>query len=371
MHRIQPAPTRVAQTADSLKAALQRASWTQGLPGERILSRDLGVSRPTLRAALEILERQKWIRTSRGRRRMIIPRAEGLAGSQNGLKKVILLAKEAEKDLSRMSLLYVEALRSRLQSAGYEFEFHFHPMLGRPSPRPGRRLLPGVAAASAFILFSLPEGVQRHCRNMGYPAIIAGSAADGVELPSLDIDYHGVGRHAAGFLMGRGHRQIALFTCDGGLKGDLLTQSGFLEAVSFRSDGEMHAEVIRHRDDSDDLRLKVRNLMKRGRAHPTGIIASRASHAVTILCELLRLGWQVPGEVSLICRDYEPVLDWTAPKIGRYGFFPERFAARLAKMTESVASGMGLPTRASLLTPEFDMMDSLKSLNTNTKGHLS
>ncbi len=51
----------MAQTVDFLRHAMSQKSQTQYLPGERILSRDLGISRLTLRMALEIKERQQWI----------------------------------------------------------------------------------------------------------------------------------------------------------------------------------------------------------------------------------------------------------------------------------------------------------------------
>ena len=358
MHRIETGPTRVAQTVDFLRHAMSQKSWTQYLPGERILSRGLGISRPTLRAALEILEHQRWIHTEGSRRRLILPRTSAREPGKNG-QKILLLAKEPEKEMAGMSLLYVESLRHRLQSVGLEMEFHFHPMFGRNSPRLVKGLLPQAEAAAAFILFSLPEAVQRHCGERGYPAIVAGSSAPGVNLPSLDVDYQGVGRHAAGTLIGRGHERIALFICNGGLAGDRLTEAGFAETAESLKKRCIMAKIIRHRDESQDIQRKLKALMRVPASRPTGIVVGRARHAVTILCALTAQGLRVPEDVSIICRDFEPMLDWTVPQVGRYKFNPERFARRLAKLAEAVAGGQKALGKACLLVPEFDSAASL------------
>src|SRR5688572_21126130 len=61
----------VSQTAGILRDQINAGAWAGALPGERELCTQLHVSRPTLRAALELLRREGWIDVSHGRRRQI------------------------------------------------------------------------------------------------------------------------------------------------------------------------------------------------------------------------------------------------------------------------------------------------------------
>jgi len=315
------------------------------------------VSRPTLRGALEILERQGWIKTSPGCRRVILRRAPSTASTST--KKVMLLAKESEREMSRMSLLYVESLRSWLRSAGLEFEFHFHPLFGKGASRLIKGLLPRPGAASAYVLFSVSDTVQRCCRDEGYPVVVAGSVAEGVHLPSVDMDYRGIARHAVGLLVGRGHRRLAFLTQQTGLNGDLLTERSFSEsAKSFESRG-VRAEIVRYREDPADIQAKLKVLWRNPAQRPTGLLIGRAHQVVTVLGTLASWGIRVPEDVSIICRDDEATLNWTVPRIGRYRFSSDRFADLLGGMVEALVKGRAIRRTSRQLTPEFDPGESV------------
>src|ERR1051326_7928005 len=60
----------VEQAAESLRRSLHTPEWADRLPPERQLSDLLQVSRPTLREALKLLEREGSLRISSGGRRI-------------------------------------------------------------------------------------------------------------------------------------------------------------------------------------------------------------------------------------------------------------------------------------------------------------
>ncbi len=351
LNHVKPSPSRVAQTVASLREALSGESWSTCLPGERILSQHLGVSRPTLRAALGVLEKERWIATQPGRRRVILPR-KSASPRPRGFKAVII-TRDTEYELPRTSLLYLDALRNRLRAAGIAFELHSHPMFGRNAPHLIRDLLPKPDSAQCFILFSPSATMQQYCDEQGYPAVIAGTSVDGISLPSLDTDYRGIARHAVGTFLARGHRRIALFTSSTGLAGDLLTQEGFLEAVQAAEDRQVSAEVVLHRDDSEDIRSRFRALFRSPEKRPTALLVSRAHHAITVLCALAARGLRVPHDVSLLCRDADPVLEWALPSVGHYRTSPQAFASRLARAVQEVVRSGYLPARHQVIVPDF------------------
>lgn len=347
----------MVQTVESLRSALEQELWAGTLPGERILTETLGVSRPTLRAALEILEKERWIKTTSSRPRVILNRPS--APPKRPLRKVILLAKEPEQEMARMSLLYVKSLRQKLEGAGMEFEFLYHPRFSQNSSLHISELLPRPNAATVFILFSIPRAIQLYCQKSGYSAVIAGSSAKGIRFPSLDADYRGAARHAAGVFLGRGHRRIALFIRDSGLAGDAMTEVGFLEGARVGRDRGVVAKVILHSDDSEAIQRKLKSLMRNPAHRPTGILVGRAHHAVTVLCTLQSLGFKVPEDVSLICRDADFGLDWTVPRISCYQYSAEKFATQLTKIVAEMIAGGRIPSGAKALPPTFHEKDSL------------
>src|SRR5205823_3119842 len=72
-----PRPSLVEQAAETLRRALRNGTWVERMPGERELSRQLDISRPTLRAALEELRAEGWLKVMPGRQRVIVGGAGG------------------------------------------------------------------------------------------------------------------------------------------------------------------------------------------------------------------------------------------------------------------------------------------------------
>ena len=66
--------TLTKQTVDALREGMDSGIWKNALPGERELCRRFQVSRPTLRAALEIVQREGLIAVQQGKRSAILKR---------------------------------------------------------------------------------------------------------------------------------------------------------------------------------------------------------------------------------------------------------------------------------------------------------
>jgi len=62
----------ITQTVEALRHAIEEGVWHEVLPGERELADRFQVSRPTLREALKILQRNQVIEVAHGKRRTIV-----------------------------------------------------------------------------------------------------------------------------------------------------------------------------------------------------------------------------------------------------------------------------------------------------------
>jgi DNA-binding LacI/PurR family transcriptional regulator len=337
--------TLSAQAAAALRKAIAAGIWHDLLPSERRLCALLQVSRPTVRSALRTLAGEGIVEVgprqpARLRRR---PRAPAPAPRH-------LVALVSHQPLSRLTLTAYQGISEmRAQLARHGFTLQEFVCRGR-SPATQRRQLEAFvreSGAAGSVLVSVSRGVQEWFAARRLPALVLGSCHAAVSLPSLDVDYRAVCRHAAGRLLRAGHRRLALLVPDLGVAGDLASEAGFLEGVA-RHPGTS-ALVVRHGAAAGDLTARLSALL-RTPAAPTALLVARPVHTVTVLVALLRLGLRVPARLSLIARDHDPVYAGT---VDHYAFGNDAFAHRLSRlMLQLVAQGR-LPAEPSLIFPHY------------------
>src|ERR1043166_5451890 len=116
-------PTVVAQLAEALRRTLQSGEWTTHLPSERELSERFGVSRPTLRRALQLLAEEGRVRAERGIGwRVGRPQARGARTRQP--KAVGILCFVPLDEASPFNLFAIDKLQNHLHEAGLTVHVH-------------------------------------------------------------------------------------------------------------------------------------------------------------------------------------------------------------------------------------------------------
>ena len=120
----------------------------------------------------------------------------------------------------------------------------------------------------------------------------------------VDLDYYAVGRHAGGFLAGRGHHRIALLRPGKGLRGLDLAENGLREAIG-RS-----APLLTIQDGGKAAELQIQLDILLGLGEPvSALVATRSRQVLTVLTVLARNGKRVPNDLSLVSLDYNPYHD--------------------------------------------------------------
>ena len=320
----------VAQTTTILRDSLQAGIWKDFLPGEHALCARFQVSRPTIRSALLQLEHEGWLKRQRGRRRAIV-RARVNPGLAPLNKQVVLLSPLSLHQISANALLWVDALRDQLGSAGYRLEFH--PSQASAVQRPAQRLesLAQRLRPAAWVLYQSSAAVQSWFSERGLPAIIAGSRHPHVDLSSVDIDYAATCRHAVGLFAAKGRRRIALLMPRSGCAGDLDSEAGFTAAAQkFKSDG-MQVSVTYHDDSAADL-CRTLDLLRRGTNPVTGLLVAKPLSVITAVSHLLRCAVKFPHDLSLISRDDDPAVERLVPAVTRYHTDPIKFARKVSRL---------------------------------------
>ena len=183
------------EVAAFLRERLQRGDWARHLPGEMELAREIQVGRNTIRAALAVLEKEGLLRTATGRRREVMRPVKQVRPK---LEKVaVMLMPSPWHTLPPSTLLWMDALRSRLQGAGWQLQMLVDAAAFRRAPTAALESLVTRHPSAVWILFRSSAAMQRWFERREVCTVVAGSCHAGVSLPQVDTDFRATSRHAA------------------------------------------------------------------------------------------------------------------------------------------------------------------------------
>lgn len=344
-------PSLVAQVVEILRRGIRTGEWTEYLPSERELGDRLQVSRPTVRAALGILGRERLIQVCHGKKTRIRARKE-LARLRSAARVVGILDVKLSSHRSPSGLSFLFEVQRRLHQEGFEIETHVDPRFNAPHPEGRLQNLVRQSRATCWVLLSASAETQRWFLAKRIPTILSGSRYADIKLPCIDLDFRAICRHAGQVLLKLGHRQAALITPKSGLAGDLSSEQGFREAFQHLELNEGLPRIVHHDETVEGIQRLLDTLMKI-RPAPTAFLVSRATHTLTVFGHLFHSGFHVPREVSLISRDHEEFLSHVAPSIARYVVDWNAYGRRLARAILQLARAGTLAPRETLIFPHF------------------
>jgi DNA-binding LacI/PurR family transcriptional regulator len=346
-------PKRVSlsvQAANAIRQAIADNTWTEYLPSERRLCEMFQVSRPTIRTALHLLLKDGLIDIHQGRRNRLLPATTRHPQTQSRL--VGLIAPEPVSHLALVTYQGVSEMRAHLAEHGFTTEILVCPPGNARVQQ--RRITEFVRQNRVFccVLISVSKELQQWFSARSIPALVLGSCHPQVKLPSLDIDYRSVCRHAAGILLGKGHRRLALVVPNSGVAGDLASEEGFGDAITHHHPNEARAMIVRHNGTAASITAKLDALFNSAHA-PTALLIAKPQHVLIVIIYLLKRGLTVPDTVSLIARDYDHNFGIVSPPIAHYAFEEGVFAHRLSRLMLQMVSHGYLPPEPNLIFPKF------------------
>jgi LacI family transcriptional regulator len=346
-------PRRVSlssQAADTIRKAIRDGTWKDSVPSERRLCELLQISRPTVRTALHLLAKDGIIATRMGRRNRLISRS-----SPTPLRHSRVIGLVTPQPVSQMTFVAyqgITVLRAHLTERGFATEILVCPAVGATAER--RKVEEFVRRNRIFccVLLSVSKQMQDWFSSQSMPALVLGSCHPDVKLPSLDIDYRSVCRHAAGTFLGHGHRRLGLVVPDSGVAGDLASEQGFLEALAQRRGyGDARAVIVRHNGTARDLSARLDRLFDA--TAPTALLVAKPQHVFFVIIYLLKRGLSVPDTVSFIARDHDPLFETVSPPISHYRFEEEKYTHRLSRLMLKMVDQGYLPAEPNLIFPKF------------------
>jgi len=310
-----PMRTVSSQVASELHGHISKGTWQEWLPSERVLCQQFQVSRSTLRSALLQLKHDGVVTATHGVGYHIAfrPPLRGRAG----VRSVALLAPKPISHLRPNTAHWIDELKDQLHALGYELRYQNVRNCYQAEPERALNRLLRRETHAVWILVLTNKPMQRWFQENKIPCVVAGSLFEGISLPSVDFDSRAVCRHAAGVLVGAGHKRLVYLTHKPRSAGDIESECGFLEAVSqSRSDG-ISGLVAHHDESKEGIAKTIRRLMDQD-LPPTGLIVSNSNLFLSTVTALASRGLRVPEDVSLICKDDALFLSHVMPDPTRY-----------------------------------------------------
>jgi DNA-binding LacI/PurR family transcriptional regulator len=338
------------QTADNIRQAIADGIWTEYLPAERRLCEIFRVSRPTIRTALHLLAKDGLIDIQQGRRNRLLSASRRT--TRNPGRLVVLVTAEPISQMGFTTYQGISEMRTHLAEQGFTTEFLVcMPGSARAQKRKLEEFIRHNRVLCCVLMF-FGKDVQHWFADHSVPALVLGSCHPGVRLPSLDIDYRSVCRHAAGIFLGKGHRRLAFIVPDSGVAGDLASEQGFIEGVHQRADDDaVQAVVVRHGGTAQSISSKLDTLFNSN--PPTALLVAKPLHVFIVLIYLLKRGLTVPDTVSFIARDHDVVFESVLPPIAHYAMPREAYAHRLSLLVLKMLSNCDLASKPNLIFPKY------------------
>ena len=147
-------------------------------------------------------------------------------------------------------------------------------------------------------------------------------------------------------MLAAGHRRIVILRPETSPAGDLESVAGFRAGAK-----EAQVSEVLHDATTAGVCARLHQIFARPPA-PTGLLVFHSSHLLTVIGWLQRAGHRVPQDVSVLCRDDEPILDSVIPNPSRYTLNPLLFARRISRTVLGLVTGGGNPP-VSRLIPTF------------------
>lgn len=342
----------VAQVVEAIQAGIQKNTWQEWLPAERVLAQSLYVSRSTLRSALGQLEKMGVVRSERPVGTRILSTKKASRVSRK-CRTVALLAPIPITALRPKIALIVDELRGQLAEMGYRLHVYSggHYFSSSTNNTRLKQLVAGHPH-DCWVLIVMQDWVKQWFHAQGIPCVVSGTCDSALDIPYVDLDYYALCRHAAGQMTGSGHKRIVFLTENSTKAGDLESERGFMDGIAAASDPAVAGRVVHHNNTARSV-TKVLDRLFSSNERPTAMMIANPYYYILVHTYLYGMGLKVPADVSLMCRDDDSFLDYTRPCPTRYSFESVIFARRLFKLIMQTIGGAPILKKGIHIMPDY------------------
>ncbi len=353
----------IAQVAAALRQSIATEEFSSVLPSSRELAKDLCVSVPTVLRATKLLETEGILEIRQGCPIKILTVPSKKTQKREAESKIVAFMGFPPESIEQPSLSHAINI---LHRQGYTIKVPTF-----RSAKIGRKELTAIVRThptAIWVLVHPPENIQEYFFRNGLPCLVASaSTPDHCDLPSMEVDFSALYRHAARQFINRGHTKFHLLICESSI------HKNPVPVVEFQNEVEKafpwkNAEPLIQVYKGEIYQLE--HILERlflVPDPPTGLLVSFVSRYMFTQCWLQQHGFQIPKDVSLISRDYDFHIECILPKPAHYLCSAESYARRLVRLIRHIAEKTSIPQRT-LLISEFISGESLCRHQRGTVG---
>ena len=351
--RIQREPLAVRVTRQ-LVDCIQQGEWTDWLPSESVLAKELGVSRTTVRQALKRLREDGLIETQRGMNSRVSGDFKARSGVRRSQSNVVsLLSPIPFGRIRQHTLLWIDELRSLLHEANLSLNFYASQSFSRRDPQTEVQKLIRQYRSRSWILLWSNRDLQRAFAQTGTPALVVGATRPDIPLNSASVDNQAIAFHAFGQFTSQGHRSIGLVCPSKPTFGHRIIRDKFLETGKAKGSGAINVQVITF-DEQDKDKFKRQLLRSRNQKTPlTAFFFIQPLHLLTAYNTFQGAGLSIPGDVSLVSAFADQSFEFLSPEPTHYRMDPLVFAKKVFHLLEKLDRGIISPVDSFQLVPDW------------------
>jgi DNA-binding LacI/PurR family transcriptional regulator len=325
--------TITEQVCTTLREGMLSGRWSGELPGRYRLARELGVNHKTVEAAARRLEQEKWLVSQGGprRRRIVLPQGETAAPRE-------LRVRILPYDRPSRHLPYLLELLDQLRMAGFAADYSLKMLadLGMDAARVARFVK--KTPADAWVVVGGSCEVLEWFSRQELPVLALFGRSQDLPIAATGPKMIPAMVAVVRRLVALGHRRIVMISPTERRKPTpARTEQRFLdelEALGIAT-GSYHLPDWEH--SADGLREGLDELFRH--TPPTALIFSEPLFFVAAQQHLARRGIHAPENVSLICADTEPCLEWCQPAVSHFTWDPQPVVRRVVQWAKNVAAG--------------------------------
>lgn len=319
------------QVAEHLRERLSRGIWTGTMPGGERLSRQLGVGRMTIEAALGQLEKEGLLKPQGvGRRRRIMLRDDH---APPGLRVRILIYQKSDRQS-----YYIVDLLHRLRMAGHDAEL-VNPSLLDLKMDPARvQRLVEKTKADAWIIGSGSRTVLEWFAAQAIPTFALAGRRRHLQIAGGGPDKLEALRHLLQRLVDLGHRRIVILARKDRREPRPATfEQAFLDGLKGYGISTGLYNLPAWDESPGGLQRRLDCLFTH--TPPTALFIEEMPLFVATHQHLAIRGILAPRDVSLICDDPDPAFTWCQPSISHIHWDARPLVNRILRWSENVARG--------------------------------
>ncbi len=340
-----PLASRVAEV---LRQKTRNGTLPDPLPGESQLAADLGVSRSTVRDALQILAREGLVHITKGKRTRL---AGGPRKTRHGSRTVSVCV-IGSFDSQTLEPFYGSILgqaRLHFAEAGMPWEQYFS--LPQHNTIAFLDEIVKQRPHAYHLLVGVSRQVQEYFEKTNRNAIILGTNHPGVTLTAIDLDYRALAAHAGNLLLRRGCRQVITMVPEALRAGDTITRET-IAAVFAKHPEVILSEEITPKGTRNDFKRICDRVLKRITPH-TAIFCFYSEFTFALISRAAQLGLKVPRDFFLLSRDDHAYFSYHFPEISHYAFCKKLLQQQIVRIISRIQTGLPLARKSHLITPEL------------------